>query len=373
MRPLPGLCKISIILLLTFATRSTIAQGSLKGFSIEGNIHGVKDRTIVKLFDLNQQLYLDSAYTHNGRFTLKGHVMMPTTCWLQCQDEYAIIQVENLNMEFDSPLKGMFSSYKAVGGKEQELQSNLNIYQRPYDRVYLSALDSLNNKLYNNDADEKRLIKVFTEAEDTSMKIYVDFGKRNINSYLGLDIIYRNRKTIPRDTVDFLYHTLTGTYKNTTEGKALEVFLYERLAEKGHLMVDFEARTITGEPFKLSSLRGKYVYLDFSSEGCGPCRMENRDISKNYDRISKLMTIVYFSLDKNMELWQKATKEDSIVWYNVSDMEGENGRIKTIYNVQAMPTAFLIDKNGVIVEKMEGYDDTQTLKNIEAIIQNTKE
>jgi peroxiredoxin len=365
-------CKIIVILFLAFPGQSTIAQDSSKGFSITGNIHGVKDGTIVKLFDLNQQSYLDSAYTHNGQFRLKGHVKKPTTCWLQCQDEYAIIQVENVHMKFDSPLKGMFSNYDAIGGKEQELQNNLNVLQRPYDRIYLSAFDSLNKKLYSNDADKKRLIKIFTEAEDTSMKIYVGFGKRNINSYLGLDIIYRNRKTIPRDSAAYLYHALAETYKNTTEGKALEAFLYETLAEKGHLMVDFEAKTIAGEPFKLSSLRGKYIYLDFGSEGCIPCRMENQEISKNYDRLSKEMTIVYFSLDKNMDLWQKVTKKDSIVWNNVSDMEGGNGRIKTIYNVQAMPTAFLIDKNGIIVEKMEGYD-TQTLKNIETIIQNTKE
>jgi ABC-type iron transport system FetAB ATPase subunit len=100
--------------------------------------------------------------------------------------------------------------------------------------------------------------------------------------------------------------------------------------------------------------------------------MENREICKDYERLSKEMSIVYFSLDKNMDMWRKVTKDDSIVWNNVSDMEGANGRIKTIYNVQAMPTAFLIDKNGVIVEIIEGFD-TETLKNIEAIIQNTKE
>lgn len=364
--------KIIVTLLLTFLALSTFAQDSSKGFSIEGTIHGVKDRTIVKLFDLSQQSYLDSTYTHNGQFRLKGHVMIPTTCWLQCQGEYAIIQIENVRMKFDSPLKGMFSGYDAIGGKEQELLNKLNALQRPYDRIYFSAFDSLNKKLFSNDEDEKRLIKIFTEARDYSMKIYVDFGKRHINSYLGLDIIYRNRKTIPRDSVVNLYDTLTEIYKSTTEGKALEAFLYETLAEKGHLMVDFEAKTIAGDLFKLSSLKGKYIYLDFGSEGCIPCRMENQEISKNYARLSKEMTFVYFSLDKNMDLWKKVTKEDKIVWNNISDMEGDYGRIKTIYNVQAMPTSFLIDKNGVIIERIDGYD-TEALKNVETVIQNIKE
>lgn len=51
------------------------------------------------------------------------------------------------------------------------------------------------------------------------------------------------------------------------------------------------------------------------------------------------------------------TREDHINWYNVSDLKGD-GEVKNLYNVQAIPAAFLIDRSGVIVERYEGYSDS---------------
>lgn len=101
--------------------------------------------------------------------------------------------------------------------------------------------------------------------------------------------------------------------------------------------------------------------------------MERKEISRNYKRLSAEMEMVHLSLDKNRDYWKTATKEDEIVWNNVSDMEVANGRIKTIYNVQAIPTSFLIDKRGVIIGKFVGYDDTSMIKEIEDKIKNAKE
>ncbi len=366
-------CKLLLILFVFpgFCPQATFAQQSPAKFLFEGSIHGAADGSKVELYDLDQQVVLDSTYIRAERFVLKGHVDQPTTCWLRCLNEYAIVQVENVPIRFESPLKSMHLGYTASGGREQARQTQLNDLQRPYDRVYFSAYDSLTHKLYANDAGKKRLIDVFNEAQSTSMEIYVDFGKTNINSYLGLSIIYMNRKTLPRDSVIHLYDALQETYKNSANGKALKIFLYEPLAEKDKPMIDFEARTMAGKPFRLSSLKGQYIYLSFGSAGCGPCRMETKEISRNYDRLSKLMHFVYFSLDKNKDYWKTATREDRIVWDNVSDRDGEFGRIKTIYNVQSMPTSFLINQKGVILKKIEWYD-TETLTEIEKMIRGER-
>jgi hypothetical protein len=80
---------------LVFLITMLINCNSEKGFTIKGHIEGIEDGTLITLFDLNQQFNLDSAFSKNGSFILKGLVEDPTTCWIKCKDEYAIIQVEN--------------------------------------------------------------------------------------------------------------------------------------------------------------------------------------------------------------------------------------------------------------------------------------
>jgi peroxiredoxin len=358
-----------IALLLIIYSQSSFAQKHHNKFSIEGKIQNVSNGTLVKLYDLNQQVYIDSAYINNGMFKLTGYVELPTTCWIQCMNEYAIIQVENTHMFFESPLKGMVAHYTASGGKEQDLQNQLNKLQRPFDQIYLGAYDSLINNKFNNDSSRQELINRFNNAQDTSQKIYIDFGIKHINSYLGLDATYRNRKTIPKEYLNNAYLGLTENYKNTPKAKALKAFLATTFAEKGKMMIDFDAKTIDGKSFKLSSLAGSYIYLAFGSAGCGPCRMENKELSKKYKFLSKNLAIVYFSLDKNINYWILATKEDSIIWNNISDMKGDVSSIKIMYGVQAIPTSFLIDKNGIIIDRFDGYDPL-TIENIEKRIAN---
>jgi len=359
---LKHLIRIMLFALLLAATNTYAQTTPTTGFVLKGVISGSPDGTMVRLVDIDGQKVLDSAMTISGTFALKGHVNKPTTCWLQCYDEYATIQVENTPMTFTSVLKGMNLNYTAHGGREQSLQNLLNDQQRQYERIYTSAYDSLNNKLYSDTSQKSKLIKTFKTAQDTYMNIYVAFGRKHIASYMGLDIVYRNRLSIPKDSLVLLYNNLPNFLKATSVAHGLHTYATKKLASKGEHFLDFEAQTIEGTSFKLSELKGKYIYLAFGSFSCGPCRMENREIAKHYGELSKHMAVVNSSLDINRKEWEAAAKLDSIIWYNVSDMAGMTGRIKTLYNVQAMPTSFLINPDGLIIERFDGYSDENITK-----------
>ena len=205
------------LLLLTVSTLLYAQKKPAAGFMISGNISGAPDGSIVKLFDIEAQKILDSAVTAHSAFVLNGHVGQPTTCWLRCNGEYATIQVENTNITLSSPLKEMKLNYTAQGGREQSLQNELNELQRKYERIYTHAYDSLNNKLYTDTVHKARLFKTFMTAQDKYMDIYVAFGRKNIGSYLGLDIVYRNRKRIPKDSLLLLYNSLPPVLKGTAK------------------------------------------------------------------------------------------------------------------------------------------------------------
>ena len=348
---------LPITYLFFFLSTGVNAQHKAPGYVLKGVITGSTDGTVVKLFDIEGQKVLDSATITNEGFRLKGHVAKPTTCWLQCDSEYAVIQVENTAMSFTSILKEMKLNYTAEGGREQTLQNALDKQQRPYERITTSAYDSLTNKLYSDTVHKARLKQTYKKAQNTYMDVYVAFGRKHFNSYIGMDIVYRNRQRIPKDSILLLYNDLPSSLKATPVAKGLHTYAMNKLAVKGEQFVDFDVKTIQGQPFKLSALKGKYIYLAFGSFSCVPCRLENREIAKQYEQLSKNMVIVNFSLDINRKEWEAAAKLDKIVWYNVSDMKGSAGKIKTIYDVQAMPTSYLIDTNGLIVERFEGYSE----------------
>ncbi|RVU01673.1 AhpC/TSA family protein [Mucilaginibacter limnophilus] len=346
---------ILIMLIVCVFVPNTFAQKS-KGFVINATIHGLPDKTLVRLISLDEQIVLDSAYSVNGKLTFKGSVTEPQVCWIMCDKGYATIMVENLPMRFESPIDKMNIMYVATAGKEQAVVNKLSKLQYGLN---LQA-DSIYSKIQNNqykDKDERNLLAdKFNRMQDSLMVIYVNVGKRNINSYFGLDIVYRNRKSIPHDTLVHLYETMPAKIRSTGKGRNIKMFLYSTLAEKGKPMIDFEVKTIEGKSFKLSSLKGKNIYLTFGSVGCGPCRTENKALAANYAKLSPYVELVSFSLDKNLDDWRRMAKEDGIVWNNISDMKGE-GEVKLLYNVQSIPAAFLINKEGIIVERYDGYDD----------------
>jgi peroxiredoxin len=245
----------------------------------------------------------------------------------------------------------------ASGGKEQALQNELARLQFPYDKAFMKTYDSIRLKQYKDDDDKKRMIKLFDSTQDMSQSIYVEFGKTHPNSYLGLDILYRNREHIAADSLKQLYHVLDSSLKYTTKAEGIRTFLYGEQATKGKMLIDFAVHTIDGKPFRLSSLKGNYILLSFWSAGCAPCRMENKKMSKDYNRYDNKIAIVSFSIDKNKDAWVKASQSDNIRWINISDLEGSSGTIKTKYNVQAIPTSFLINKEGLIIERFVGFDE----------------
>ncbi|MCA6079137.1 peroxiredoxin family protein [Fulvivirga sedimenti] len=107
-----------------------------------------------------------------------------------------------------------------------------------------------------------------------------------------------------------------------------------------------------GDIVPLSSLRGKYVLVDFWAQWCRPCRMENPNVVAVYQQYNDLGFEVYgVSLDRTREKWLQAIEEDGLHWTQVSDLKFWNSEAARTYGITAIPFSILLDPEGRIIGK----------------------
>jgi thiol-disulfide isomerase/thioredoxin len=125
-----------------------------------------------------------------------------------------------------------------------------------------------------------------------------------------------------------------------------------RGVNEGVMAPEINLATPEGPNLALSSLRGKYVLIDFWASWCGPCRRENPNVVKTYANYKdKGFEIYGVSLDQNREAWLKAIETDKLVWKHVSDLQYWSSAGAQAYQVNSIPQTFLLDPAGRIIAK----------------------
>lgn len=153
-------------------------------------------------------------------------------------------------------------------------------------------------------------------------------------------------------------------------GKFAQV-LEAQLKSQEHLRIGETAPEIAlttpeGTTVALSSLRGKYVLIDFWAAWCGPCRKENPHVVKLYNRFkTKGFEIYGVSLDEDKDAWVRAIRTDGLPWVQVSDLKGWQNSAAQRYNVKAIPATVLLGPDGQILAwNLRGEALTRTLERL---------
>ncbi len=115
---------------------------------------------------------------------------------------------------------------------------------------------------------------------------------------------------------------------------------------------DFAQKDPEGNERSLSDLKGKIVLIDFWASWCGPCRRENPNVVKLYNKYKDQgFEILGVSLDRDKTRWMKAIKKDKLEWLHISDLKGWKNSAAKLYGVSSIPHTVLVDREGKIIAR----------------------
>ena len=319
-------------------------QPTQKGTTISGTLTGVEsDTLLVNILAMppveNSPRIADTIAMQQGKFNLE---LQADTLPLQVSIYAKPTGNKALDMRHSIHVVALPGDVLTVNGSMEDYSvegSDLYASLNEAEKTWQPTIDSLQTIL-----KKRRDIDPTDLPEDSTITAQIQaLGQRAMA--LHIDYIRQH----PDEDASVFLASQSGSRKKIKARKEAEAKIKEGLPAP-----DFTLNDLNGQPLSLSSLRGKYVVLDFWGSWCGWCIKGIPDMKKYYEKYKGKLEILGIDCRDTEEKWKAAVEKHELPWlhvYNAGDPD-----VSILYAIQGYPTKIVVAPEGKIAKVVVGED-----------------
>ena len=240
-------------------------------------------------------------------------------------------EAKEAKKEFDDFIADLISRRDA-GESEDSLNA---LYESKYEVLQKATEDKIMDIIKSNSKNEAAATLVASFSDVESMRKAFDLLSNEVKNGRMKDIALKP------------INELEASEQREKESAAKQA--------PGVEAPDFTLNDINGNPFTLSSLRGKYVILDFWGSWCGWCIKGFPEMKQYYQKYKGKFEILGVDCSDTEEAWKKAVSENQLPWLHVFNPQ-DNKNLQESYGITGYPTKIIVGPDGKIVKTIVGED-----------------
>lgn len=344
-------------ILISLAALMLWSCGNKNQFTISGEVSPATDGKMILIgFKKGQPVNLDTADIKKGKFSFNGKVDLPELRLLSIQgkDNYVaqlFVEPGKINM---TVYPDSFPANLVVGSKAQDLFKKYMDEMASNSKKELDMKNRFSQAQSTGNEEEMKSIQyeyqtMMENTELYSRNFVKEYSSSPVAVYVYLMNFLEQAQVEELDSMLKIFEPIKQSDLVIAIKERADVI---RPFAKGSPAPDFTLNDTKGAPFSLSSLKGKYVLIDFWASWCQPCMMEMPNVMELYKNYKgKGFEIVGVSLDHEKDAWQKTTQIPGLDWIHVWDMVNDSlGHVARKYGVTSIPHNVLLDKEGKIIK-----------------------
>ena len=363
--------------------------GRGRHFSLNGTLQGASPMLKLYYTGSDGKSQLDSVRVRDGKFSFHGDIAEPTMAYLSGASGQAGMDdphnvsffLEPADMTIAVPaddykrsvITGSASQqeYEELARAKEPILKEMEPLSKEYEKageVLRAAVKAKKDDTYI-DTLRYRAAAIHDKFDpyfERMAQMDYAFFASHPQSYVTAFELRFHTSSLPLDSSKLFYSRLGLAVQQSAAGKAIAAEI-EKLAAgaPGSMAKDFTTKEVGGGTLTLSSLKGKYVLIDFWASWCVPCRKSMPHVKELYAKYKEkgLEVIGVSDDDRDSTAWKKAmTKDGTDIWHNVLrglDMEkilrGEKNEkdISEKFGIHSLPTKILIDRDGKIIGRYD--------------------
>lgn len=354
-------------ILLTFGASCNTSEG----YQITGTLPEIENGTQIELTGIDtsgKDSLLVAGVVTDGNFEIPVNGQCAMAC-LRIPEVLPRIPfffepgVKTYKLEVDAE-----GSIQVKGGELQEIWNGYSARNSVFDKEKKKIEAAFREAEKRDDLFEKMHHRATYEDLESAQEQFEDSLLMQNDNIVAATIVWlRSRRLVAQHRISEKVALLGPNALQTLPGKAVKALDDQmRRVEEGKIAPNFTQNDPEGKPVSLYEIQAKVKILDFWASWCGPCRAENPNVRRIYEKYKDAgLEIISVSLDTKHENWIQAIRNDRMEWIQTSDLQGWNNAVAKLYGVGSVPTIFVLDKdNRIVAQNLRGKELEDTIRKL---------